>query len=391
MKIIHYLIFIYLFLFSFGQFLRIPPQSKSYNEIHLYLTDIIVGLLVVVFYLFRRYQKKKILDFGLSKPLLFFVSIASIALVLSPLNLGWQERIVASLYLIRWFFYAGLFFVIANQENNFKEKLVSILPKIGLLCAFLGLIQYLFFPDTRILSEYGWDPHYYRLIGTFLDPGFLGLILVFSLILLTSDLFRKKDKVKQLFWAVIYIALALTYSRASYLAYFIAMFSFFLFYRAKKFFVFVIVLGVLTLFLLPRLGGESTKLSRESTIRYRITSWQHAVIVFAEHPLLGIGFNAYRYAQRQYGFMNDNVWEVSHGAPGADSSLLFILATTGILGLFSTFYLYFKLFSLTHRNLLITASVLAILVHSWFQNSLFYPWIMGWLWMLWGSQVREQT
>jgi len=390
MKIIRILVYLYLVLFPFGQLLRIPPQSKSYSEIHFYLTDIVIFCLGIFFILYYRIRNKNINWAGIFKPVLLFFSLGLVSLFLSPLSLNNREYLVSSLYMLRWIFYAGLFFAVLNQSKEFKNKLIYFLPLVGFVCAILGIIQYFILPDTRFISDYGWDPHYYRLIGTFLDPGFLGLILVFSLIILTLDLFNKKDLIKQAIWVFIYLALALTYSRASYLAYFVSMTFISWRHRARKFFLFVLILGVITIFLLPRPGGESTRLERESTIRFRITSWQHALIVASEHPILGIGFNAYRYAQRQYGFMNDNVWEVSHGAPGADSSLLFILATTGILGLISYLWLGSKLLLITKGNVVIWATVIALFVHSWFQNSLFYPWVMGWMWILLGSQVKEQ-
>lgn len=390
MKIIRILVYLYLVLFPFGQLLRIPPQSKSYSEIHLYLTDMAVLCASPFFVIYFRLRNKKINWAGIRKPILLFFSAGLLSLLISPLALNSREYLVSGLYMIRWIFYAGLFFAVLNQPLEFKNKMMHFLPLVGFVCAILGIIQYFILPDTRFISDYGWDPHYYRLIGTFLDPGFLGLILVFSLIILTIDIFLKRNRIKQAIWVLIYLALALTYSRGSYLAYFAAMSFISWKHKAKRFFLFVLILGIATIFLLPRPGGESTRLERESTIRLRITSWEHALIVTKDHPLLGIGFNAYRYAQREYGFMNDSVWEVSHGAPGADSSLLFILATTGIIGLLGYLWLGVKLIKSSKSNLLIWSTVIALLVHSWFQNSLFYPWIMGWMWILFGTQVKEQ-
>src|SRR3989338_6680935 len=41
----------------------------------------------------------------------------------------------------------------------------------------LGLGQYIFLPDTRFLLSYGWDEHYWRLIGTVLDPNYMGVMM----------------------------------------------------------------------------------------------------------------------------------------------------------------------------------------------------------------------
>jgi O-antigen ligase len=283
--------------------------------------------------------------------------------------------------LVRWIFYAGLYFVIRDLPLSGQEKIKKNMPLVGLGCALLGLIQYCFLPDTRFIAEYGWDPHYFRLVGTFLDPGFLGMIFVFTLIMITLRLWSEKTLFNYLAWMIVYVALALTYSRASYLAYITSMGIIALRKRTIKFFAAILVVGIITIFLLPRAGGESTRLERESTIRFRITSWQHALIIARDHPLLGIGFNAYRNAQRQYNFFDDKFWEVSHGAAGADSSLLFVLATTGLVGLASFLYLGYEVIKQAKGDLLINASLGGLFIHSFFLNSLFYPWVMAWMWI----------
>jgi hypothetical protein len=98
-----------------------------------------------------------------------------------------------------------------------------------------------------------------------------------------------------------------------------------------------------------------------------------------------VGFNAYRYAQRDYGFLEEERWQLSHAGAGADSSLLFVLATTGILGLGAYLKIWLKVLekSGSKKNRLLVLTVLGVLLsHSLFLNSLFYPWIMAWLWLV---------
>jgi hypothetical protein len=64
----------------------------------------------------------------------------------------------------------------------------------GSVAAFFGLLQYLFMPDLRFLYDIGWDMHYGRLAGTFLDPTFIGLILVLNILLIVNRYFSKKEK-----------------------------------------------------------------------------------------------------------------------------------------------------------------------------------------------------
>jgi len=160
--------------------------------------------------------------------------------------------------------------------------------------------------------------------------------------------------------------------------------------RKPKFYAALLLVFTLTVLLLPRPGGEGVRLEREASIKARLINWKQSLIIAKDHPFFGVGFNTYRYAQKNYGFLEEKNWQVSHAGAGADSSLLFVLATTGIVGL-SAYLLLLKrildaLFSipLSPPSLAAFASLLALLVHSLFANSLFYPWIMGWLWILLG-------
>jgi len=58
---------------------------------------------------------------------------------------------------------------------------------------------------------------------------------------------------------------------------------------------------------------------------------------YQDNWAFGVGYDTLRYVQRDYGFLDiDSLY--NHAASGSDSSLLYILATTGIFGLviFST-------------------------------------------------------
>ena len=96
-----------------------------------------------------------------------------------------------------------------------------------------------------------------------------------------------------------------------------------------------------------------------------------------------MGFNSYRYAQRDYGFLEKD-WQENHAGAGADSSLLFVLATTGLIGLMAYSWLWLGIYKLAlkAKSAVFLASLTALCAHSFFLNSLFYAWIMAWLWML---------
>ena len=377
-------------------------------EVHFFLTDVVLAFMVTLWLGRKLIKREKIIPPPLTKPILLFATCCLLSLLYNSSLLSGREAGVASLYLVRWVVYAGLYFVVYDLIHNPKVKISSakladqisnLLIGTGVAAAVLGLLQYIFIPDTRFLEKYGWDPHLYRVIGTFFDPGFLGAIFVLTLILIVILNWNKQNRLliakqQTLFIAkqqtlfifagiIVYLALALTYSRASYLAYLAGMGTIAWFKKSPRFFLAVAAAGIITVFLLPRPGGEGVRLERESTIKYRIINWKQSLTIVQKNPVFGVGFNAYRYAQRRYGFLDIPEWQLSHAGAGADSSLLFILATTGIVGFSAYLWLWWKI--LRSKNLIILASALALLVHSSFVNSLLYPWIMGWMWILLGS------
>jgi O-antigen ligase len=132
----------------------------------------------------------------------------------------------------------------------------------------------------------------------------------------------------------------------------------------------------------------------------RLVSWARALTVFADHPIIGIGYNTWSAIQTQYG------WEQVAGSVfGLDGGLLFIAVLTGVVGL----SLYVLMFVLACRRswhiwrnpaqsdfdrgmaIGIAAASIALVIHSLFVNSLLLPFLMEPLWVLWaiGFAIRK--
>lgn len=189
---------------------------------------------------------------------------------------------------------------------------------------------------------------------------------------------------------MVYLALALTYSRSAYLAYLVAMALIAWYKKSVKFFLAVLGVGIITVLLLPRPGGEGVRLERKSTIRARIDNWQQSLVIGFKKPLFGWGFNTYRYVQKNLGLLDEENWQKSHAAAGADSSLLFVWATTGLIGLISFLCLGIKIFKQNRSSIVAVSSLAAVLIHSFFNNSLFYAWVMIWMWILLAIGSKSQ-
>ncbi len=389
MKLIISLFFILLVLFPFGQLTKMPLSFLGIPEIHLYLIDIVLGLLIVFWLVWRFvFNKKPYTLPSLARPIFLFSLVSFLSLLVNLFNFSLNQILVGFLYWLRWFFYAGLYFVIADLKEKFvwlKKDLFCFLTIIGFMVGFFALVQYLIWPNLKVLEYLQYDPHFYRTAGTFLDPGFTGIILLLTIILITFRIWSNKGKkaVWIALWSLLYIVLALTYSRASWLSFFVfgALFAFYK--KSLKFFFLIIGLLFLTWIFVPQPSGEGGNLQRTYSVVSRFGSYRQSFEIFSRKPILGVGFNTYRYTQEQSGFFDntDYDWQKSLSGAGVDNSLLFVLATTGILGLAT--YLWLLLKSLGNfKNEIIVVSLVPILVHSLFLNSLFYIWVMIWFWLL---------
>ena len=138
-----------------------------------------------------------------------------------------------------------------------------------------------------------------------------------------------------------------------------------------------------------RIVAQPHEINRTESAKNRISSWQQGLAVFAKNPLLGVGFNNYRFALRDYG-LADNELLSSRGSSSNDSSLLYVAATTGVLGLASYSAFLISLFLSSLRagqrgnpwGITLTASLVALISQSFFANTLFYPFLLIWILLL---------
>ena len=133
---------------------------------------------------------------------------------------------------------------------------------------------------------------------------------------------------------------------------------------------------------LPRPGGEGVKLERTASITFRIEDYRNTLIIINKAPLFGVGYNNMCIARGKF---SDQANLNSHACSGSASSLLLVLATTGIVGFLIFANLIQKLIVSLTKNvygLTFLSCLVALLVHSLFVNSLFYPWVMGWMGIL---------
>lgn len=394
-KVLWFLFFLYLIAFPFGQLTRVPVPLMSFPEIRIYLTDLLVGVVGCIWVIGWMIGKKRSVP-SFTKELLAFLAVALFSLILnSPLFEG-REVLVASLYLIRVSAYVLFYFALSSVLETAQEKklLLSALIAVGSVLAVFGWAQYFLFPDIRPFIEFGWDEHLSRIVGTFLDPNFSALILVLAIVPLTFQLIKKKSVLISFIWIFVFVTLLFTYSRSGYLAFLVSMAAVsFLIKKPQVFFISVILIFLGTV-LLPRPGGEGVQLARTASSIARVENWQESLSFTSDSPLFGVGFNTLRYVKERKGLLEEP-YGPSHAAAGVDNSFLFVLATTGIAGLVVFIALVTRFFraaweTRTQEGNVLFVSLVAVVVHSLFLNSIFYSWVMGWMAVLLALTIRRK-
>lgn len=300
----------------FGQLLQLTSLG---SQVHFQLLDVISVLLSPSLFVSSR---EKIAQDPLFKPLVIFSLVA----LLSRADPA---------YLLRFVCYSSIYFAfrIEGVKKYYRYLVIS-----AAIFLFIGFVQYFLLPDTRFLTHLGFDDHYFRLIGSLLDPNFTGLVLVMFTLL-----------APKIFFIIPLLALALTFSRASFLALAVSLIYLSVMKKQFKLLFLLLILGV-ALYFVPKPFGEGVNLLRTFSIVSRFENQKQALAIFFENPILGVGF----------------------GPRKIDNSFIFVLATTGILG-FVAFLAFLKKAWQITSDPLSKAAFIAILVHSLFNNSFFYP------------------
>ncbi|MBU2592687.1 O-antigen ligase family protein [Patescibacteria group bacterium] len=371
------LLFLLFLFFPFGQLEKLP---LGIGGVSIYLHDLVLILLWVWLLVKKRSWLEDLKRSGIVNRFGIFAVVAFLSWLIALLKWGFGPSLLGLAYLIRFVLLSGVYFVIwvLVDSGEAKAGQVNKLLRGSIFwTAIFGWIQYFFWSDLTHLKYLGWDDHYFRLTGTFLDPNFMGIILVFGLGL---EFLRKRPTFfKKLF---LLITLAFTYSRSSWLSWLVLLFGWAFYYLfVKNFkglfssfanifskgliagkFALWLMISVIIFFVLPRPAGEGGNLMRTVSTYARFENWQQSWQVIRENPLVGVGFNNYQLA--------------SSGNNKADNSFLLVWATAGAIGLIAFLFWVVGL-----RPLWL---IFPIIVHSFFNNSFFYPWVLLLVWAVQG-------
>lgn len=410
MIVLRWLVAVLLLTASLGQLNRLFIGDNT--DVVLYINDVLIGFMAAWYVLSAIVARK---SWRIPKVMLLIGAwgmVAGIGLLLSRPFLTSTEWLVALSYLLRYAAYALVFFFVAYDSVVYAKSRgwmttvywwVGVLLISALLMAIGGFVQLYILPDLSELAKYGWDPHIDRLVTAMLDPNYAGCYFSIAIGIATSLFLHVKQRHALQFALLILIgilllALLLTFSRSGYIMLALVLTCIAL-VESRILLVVGLIMALVTVLSVPRVQTRLIgALEVDASAQPRIISWQNSWHIAEDNLLLGVGFNTYRYAQDRYGIVSLD--KSGNAGAGADSSWLFILATTGVVGLLAYVAYYAGLLyagiRLYRRSSLemvralalgYVAVLIGLAIASQFNNALFYTWILEPLWLLSGLVV----
>lgn len=341
-KITPLLLSILVFTLGFGQLLRFELTSLP-----IYLHDVLVFAILLINI---RSLKKVVVSFKILKIFILGLCVSWLtALTLYPLQL----LTTPALYTIRLLSYLTLFFLLKNTSYKVTKNSLII---AGMTMLTIGLAQYFLLPDMRWAQYLGWDDHLNRLTLPHYDPTFTGIMLSLAMFSVIKNNIR--------FAPIFLLPILLTYARSVWLSLIVTTLSMF---KSLKFFILALLIFTLAIAALPDRFGEGTNLLRTYSISSRITSDLEYIKRYGWSLVLGRGLNTL--------ILNSAPGLYPNHATGPNNSYIYLLTTTGILGLVGWGIFMKYLYVHSHNK----PMLIFFFISALFNNVMFYPFALLWV------------
>jgi O-antigen ligase len=385
---------------------RIPVLSTGDRSVPITLNEMAVGLVLATGFVVVVQKRRFVID-RVALLAMVFAAIGAVSAAWSMRRFGMSlfELLISLAYLARWLMYFAIYLVVINVARaGSEERLWSAVETMLVLFAVFGIFQSAFlpgfaqmvYPDSREYID--WDVQGHRLVSTVLEPNIAGAMLTIGLLV---QLARVSVGARVSHWRilVLFTAVVLTLSRSAAVGLFMGALTLILARGLSRRVMRLAAAGAVVILLASPLllryaisFGKFT-IGSGTSAGARVESWLLALQVIRDHPVLGVGFNAYKYAAQFYGSE-----QIGASSYGADGGLLFILAMTGVVGLsvylLMTGYMIARCRSIWRdaalspeaRGLALgtAAATVAVVVLSAFVNAILTTFVMQMLWMLWG-------
>ena len=335
---------------GFGQLLRFEIYGLPF-----FIHDLLV-LLIIAFNL------KTLASITPNKGLKIFGVGLLLGWVNALISYPFAELLVPALYTLRLLSYLCLYLIIKSKKTMINPNVFKI---SGIIMLTLGLSQYFFMPDMRWAQYLGWDDHLSRLTLPHYDPTFTGVMLALVLLSLVPIMLHLKS-FNFLLSTLYSLSILLTYSRSVWLS---LMMTGFYFIKNKLVLIAAALVMLLAITALPERFGEGTNLLRTYSISSRVENDLGYIKKYGWSLLIGRGLNTL--------ILDQEAASLPNHATGPNNSYLYVLATTGLVGLIGWGIFMRSLYlRSSHRPMLVF-----FVASSLFNNVMFYPFALLWVLM----------
>lgn len=287
---------------------------------------------------------------------IFFIGLA-MGWYVAVIQYPFSTLLIPALYTFRLLAYLSLYLLLQQQKLKIPAFIFLF---SGFITLVIGYLQYFLLPDMRVFQYLGWDDHLNRLTLPHFDPTFTAVMLTFGALLFYE---QHRGRLAQLFLPAIF----LTYSRSIWLSLIVVgtMYA----VETKKYakLLLGLILLLVVIMVQPKRFGEGTNLLRTYSIASRFESDLFYVKKYNWDLLVGRGMNTL--------ILDTSPAEVANHATGPNNSYLYLLLTSGVLGLAGWGMFMSSLYVKSSHKLML----LVFFIASLFNNVMFYPFALLWI------------
>ncbi len=314
-RIIQYLLCLLVFLLPLQtRWIIVPGELNGYFEygtISLYLTDILLVFVFVMFFLCQTGQNIRD-DTDIIWILVgIFEFFVFVSIFFAP------ETKLATYAYVRFLFGLTLFFLVLNSLFDFKKLLISFLVG-SFIEAMLGIWQFLFQTSFEskwlgIASHFAWalgdsvvettTSRWLRAYGSLDHPNIFGGLMAVSILFLFFFI-KRRNSIFYIVLSIYWTALIFSFSRTAWLGVLAGLFFYFLFSIYKRECRSFLIKPLLSIFVLTAILGFVysdlffTRLNNQNRLeiqsnRERISLLEEAKHLMKKHIIFGAGVGNY--------------------------------------------------------------------------------------------------
>jgi len=339
---------LYLLIFNLPLNLYIPLFGLGDDRFSVSINEILMFFLLTALIVKKLFSGKlSVPNSQLNRPILLLIAVNAFSLLLAIFDLSRADYLKCWLYFLLWAENFLIYFLVLDLVKTKKEikTIVSLLIVAGVICVFSAIYQQWAGTELQsigVVTEMG--KTYYRLSTPF---GFYSnhfgsyLLLILSILFHLYLISKKRQRLGYLLLIIpTFYTLFFTFSRGSFLGLITLIVVLLILKKEhrKRILILSFIFTILSLIIFTPVFlrwskkadiRKSGRLVFEYNIRERLSQWEASWNQFLKHPVIGNGFETYRYRLVNYQSNFGMVKYIDH----PDSAYAKMLIESGIIGI----------------------------------------------------------